>query len=265
MKPRVLILYGYGINCDNEMQYAFELADADAERVHINQLISNERYLQDYQILALPGGFSFGDDIGAGKVLATKFKYNLQEPLQQFIAAGKLVIGICNGFQVMVKLGILPGMGGDYRSQQVTLTFNDSGRFEDRWVYLDILPTRCVFTQGITRIYLPVRHGEGKFVPQDNDVLQKLYQNKQVVAQYVDPSGNRNPAFPWNPNGSVDSIAAICDETGRIFGMMPHPEAHLFPINNPTWPNRKATGIPLPPAGQGLQIFQNAVEYIKNN
>ncbi len=265
MKAKVLILYGYGINCDNEMQYAFELAGADAERVHINQLITNERNLKDYHILALPGGFSFGDDIGAGKVLATKFKYNLQEPLQQFIAAGKLVIGICNGFQVMVKLGILPGMDDDYRSQQVTLTFNESGRFEDRWVYLDMLPSKCVFTQGIERIYLPVRHGEGKFIPRDDGVLQKLYKNRQVVAKYVDPAGNQNPPFPWNPNGSVDSIAAICDGTGRIFGMMPHPEAHLFPTNNPSWTRVKATNNSLPQDGMGLQVFKNAVKYLKNS
>ena len=265
MKAKVLILYGYGINCDNEMQYAFELAGAAAERVHVNQLIINEPNLKDYQILALPGGFSFGDDIGAGKVLATKFKYNLQEPLQQFITDGKLVIGICNGFQVMVKLGILPGMDGDYRRQQVTLTFNESGRFEDRWVYLDILPSNCVFTQGIERIYLPIRHGEGKFIPGNESVLQKLYKNKQVVARYIDPVGNQNPAFPWNPNGSVDSIAAICDENGRIFGMMPHPEAYLFPTNNPAWTRVKTSHNSLPQDGMGLQVFKNAVEYVKNS
>ncbi len=247
------------------MQYAFALAGAEVERVHVNQLITGARNLKDYHILALPGGFSFGDDIGAGKVLATKFKYNLQESLQQFIADGKLIIGICNGFQVMVKLGILPGMNGDYRSQQVTLTFNDSSRFEDRWVYLDMLPSKCVFTRDIERIYLPVRHGEGKFIPKDKTILQKLYQNNQIVAKYVDPAGNQNPVFPWNPNGSVDSIAAICDATGRIFGMMPHPEAHLSATNNPSWARTKAAGNALPAAGMGLQIFQNAVKYVRDN
>lgn len=258
MRPRALILYGYGINCDYETLYGFELAGAKAERVHINQLISGERNLKDYQILALPGGFSFGDDIAAGKVLAIKFKYNLEEPLQRFISDCKLIIGICNGFQAMVKLGILPGFDGDYRSQLTTLTFNDSGKFEDRWVYLKALDSNCVFTKGIERLYLPVRHGEGKFIPKDDDVLTKLYRNKQVVLKYTDEKGNENPGYPWNPNGSIDDIAGICDESGRIFGMMPHPEAYLFRTNHPRWTREE-----VPEEGLGVQIFRNAVKFFE--
>ncbi len=261
MKVKVLVLCGYGINCDNEMLHGFELAGADAERVHVNELITGERKLRDYQILALPGGFSFGDDISAGKVLATRFRYNLEVPLHEFVTAGKLIIGVCNGFQAMVKLGILPGLNRDYRTQRVTLTFNDSGRFENRWVYLDILESDCVFTRGMRTLYLPVRHGEGKFVPKDPGVLERLYKNKQVVARYVDAEGNENPAYPWNPNGSIDGIAAICDETGRIFGMMPHPEAYLYATNHPCWTRQSLEGT-LPSEGMGLQLFRNAIEHV---
>ena len=261
MKARVLVLYGYGINCDHELKHGFDLAGAVAERVHVNQLIDGERRLKDYNVLALPGGFSFGDDLGAGKVLATKFRHNLEEPLQEFIAAGNLVIGICNGFQSMVKLGVLPGFGGDYRTQRVTLTSNDSGRFEDRWVHLEFPESKCVFTRGIERLYLPVRHGEGKFVPADDGVLRRLQRNKQVAARYAGPGGQSDPAYPWNPNGSIDDIAAICDQTGRIFGIMPHPEGYLYSTNHPSWTRRESKGK-MAEYGQGLQILRNAVDYV---
>lgn len=262
MKVKVSILCGYGINCDGEMLHGFELAGADARRVHLNELISGERKLKDYQILALPGGFSFGDDISAGKVLAIKFKYDLEAHLREFIADGKLIFGVCNGFQAMVKLGILPGLNGNYRIQECTLTFNDSGRFEDRWVHLGILPSKCVFTRGLERLYLPVRHGEGKFVTRNAAVLERLYGNGQVVAKYVDAEGKEDPAYPWNPNGSKDGIAALCDETGRVFGMMPHPEAYLYSTNHPSWTRMKTMHGVLPLEGMGRQLFKNSVEYV---
>jgi len=258
MKPKVLILYGYGINCDNETQYGFELAGAEAEKVHVNQLISGERKLRDYQILAIPGGFSFGDDIGAGKVLATKIKYNLAAEFSEFIKKGKLIIGICNGFQVLVKLGILPGFNGNYDRQEVTLTFNDSGRFEDRWVCLKInQKSKCIWTRGIERLYLPVRHGEGKFVSREEKIRERLISQNRIVAQYMDDKGNL-AGYPWNPNGSELNIAGICDETGRIFGLMPHPEAFLFPQNHPRWTREKIQ------EGEGLKIFKNAINFVKN-
>lgn len=257
MKPRVLILYGYGINCDNETQHGFELAWAETEKVHTNQLISGERRLRDYQILAIPGGFSFGDDIGAGKVLATKIRYNLSTEISEFIKAGKLIIGICNGFQVLVKLGILPGLDKNSNHQDVTLTFNDSGRFEDRWVYLTInQKSPCIWTKGIESIYLPVRHGEGKFISKNVVIRGRLQKTNQMVAQYVDDKGNL-VGYPWNPNGSELNIAGICNETGRIFGLMPHPEAFLFPQNHPRW-----TREPIK-EGEGLKIFKNAVNFVK--
>jgi len=258
-KPRVLILLAAGINRDGDAQDAFRLAGADAERVHINDVVDGRKSLKDYQILMLPGGFSFGDDIASGKVLANKLKYKLKEELLEFIADKKLVLGVCNGFQVMVKLGILPGFNGDYMRQDVTLTHNDSGKFEDRWVYLKANPeSRCVFTKGIERpIYVPICHGEGKFIPRDDDALKRLQDNNQVVVQYVDENGGFG-VYPVNPNGSVAHIAGICDETGRVFGMMPHPENYIVRTQHPRW-----TRGGLPDEGDGLIIFRNAVEYIE--
>lgn len=258
MKPKVLILYGYGINCDNETQYGFELAGADAEKVHINELINKEKKLKDYQILALPGGFSFGDDISAGRVLANKFKYNLQKELDNFINKGKLIIGICNGFQAMVKLGILPSLERKSKKEDVTLIFNDSGRFEDRWVYLKINEkSKCIWTKGIKKLYLPIRHGEGKFISKNKEIREKLKKSEQIVLQYSSKEGNPSSNYPFNPNGSEDNIAGICDETGRIFGIMPHPEGFLFPQNHPRWTRERIQ------EGEGIKIFKNAVEFLK--
>lgn len=252
---KVLILSGYGINCENETGYGFELAGAKIDRIHINELISGEKNLKDYQIMALPGGFAFGDDLGAGKVLANKFRHNLGEQLQKFIRDGKLIIGICNGFQAMVRLGVLPGFDNNYDKEDVTLTFNASGRFENRWVYLKMNPnSNCIWTKGIDMIYLPVRHGEGKFLSKNEEVRERLKKQNQVVAQYVDEAGNIAD-YPYCPNGAQDNIAALCDPTGRIFGIMPHPEAFLFPQNHPRWTREKIE------RGEGLKILKNAVEF----
>lgn len=258
MTPKVLVLTGYGINCDMETQHAFRLAGADAERVHLTDLTNGTRKLSEFHILAFPGGFSFGDDIASGKVLANMIKYNLGEQVREFIDAGKLIIGICNGFQAMVKMGLLPGLNGDYTTQEVTLTFNDSGRFEDRWVHLRAnLRTKCVFTKGLDTIYLPVRHGEGKFVTKSPEVLARLKKGNNIVFQYTDSEG-KLAGYPHNPNGSVDNIAGICDDTGRVFGMMPHPEAYQHRTNHPRWTREE-----LPEEGAGVAIFRNAVEYVR--
>jgi phosphoribosylformylglycinamidine synthase I len=258
MIPKVLVLTGYGINCDIETQHAFKLAGAEADRVHLNDLINGTKTLSDFDILAFPGGFSFGDDIASGKVLANMIRYNLGEKIQDFIDENKLIIGICNGFQAMVKMGLLPAFDRDYMTQEVTLTFNDSGRFEDRWVHLKAnQSSKCVFTKGIENIYLPVRHGEGKLVAKTPQVLSRLKKNNHIVFQYVDREGNLS-GYPDNPNGSVDNIAAICDESGRIFGMMPHPEAFQHRTNHPRWTREE-----LPEEGAGLAIFRNAVEFVK--
>lgn len=257
MEPKALVLTGYGINCDYETEFAFRLAGAITKRVHVNDLITGKENLENWNILALPGGFSFGDDIASGKVLANKLKYNLSDMLQKFIEKEGLVIGVCNGFQIMVKLGLLPGFNNNYKNQLTTLVFNDSGRFEDRWVYLKVNPsTKCIWTRGIEKLYLPVRHGEGKFIPLNDEVLKQLYANNQVAVQYTDAKGLL-AGYPHNPNGSIDNIAGICDETGRIFGIMPHPEAHLHKTNNPKWTREK-----LPEDGDGLAVFKNAVKYV---
>ncbi len=259
-RPKVLVLTGYGINCDYETEFAFNMdsVGGDARRVHINDLIDGRDSLDNYQILAFPGGFSFGDDIAAGKVLALKFEYSLGRQIEKFINDGKLIIGICNGFQAIAKMRILPRLDSG-RRQDVTLTFNDSGRFEDRWVYLKVNPrSPCVFTRGVEKLYLPVRHGEGKFMPASEDVRRRLSANDQVVVQYCDSAGRTECPYPFNPNGSVGSIAGICDPSGRIFGLMPHPEGYLFRTQHPRW-----TREDLPEEGRGVQIFRNAVEFAR--
>jgi phosphoribosylformylglycinamidine synthase len=263
MKPRVLILTGYGINCDYETEYAFSMpgVGARAERVHVNDLIdgsSNGTSLEDYHILAIPGGFSYGDDIAAGKALASKLRHHLSEELDKFVADGKLIIGICNGFQVLVRLGLLPAVGKRYHEQQVTLMYNDSNKFEDRWVYLEADPkSHCIFTRGIDKIYLPVRHGEGKLVAKDSELLKTLGRRGHVALRYVDADGEPG-GYPYNPNGSQGNIAGLCDSTGRIFGLMPHPEAYLFRTNHPRWTREK-----LPAKGMGVIFFRNAVDFVK--
>ena len=257
MKPGVLVLTGYGINCDYETHHAFNLVGADARRVHINDIIDKIENLDDYQIIAFLGGFSFGDDISSAKVLANKIKFNIFDDLKRFIDDGKVIIVICNGFQAMVKLGILPAFERMYNKQTTTLTFNDSGRFEDRWVYMKANPkSRCIFTKDIDMLYLPVRHGEGKFVA-NSEFLQKLNKNNQVALRYVDDKGNL-AGYPWNPNGSLENIAGICNETGRIFGLMPHPEAYLYKTNHPRWTREK-----IAEEGMGVKVFRNAIDFIK--
>lgn len=255
MKPKAIVLRTAGTNCDYETAYAFEISGAEAELVHINELKRGEKHLLDYHILVLPGGFTYGDDISAGKVLANELKFRLGDDLQKFVEDNRLVLGICNGFQVLVKVGYLPNLSRR-KEQEVTLSYNDSGRFEDRWVYLkETSRGKCIFTEGIEDIiYLPVAHAEGKFVPRDEKVLSELWGNYQIVFQYVTQKGEPC-SYPDNPNGSIDGAAGICDSTGRIFGLMPHPERHIHPTQHPRWTKE---GLRDP---QGLLIFRNAVNF----
>lgn len=256
--PKVLVLRTAGTNCDKETAFAFESCGAKADFVHVNELKNRQKKLSDYQILALPGGFSYGDDVAAGKILANELKYKLIEDIKEFLNKGKLVIGICNGFQILVKSGLLPGSLA--LKQEVTLTMNDSGKFEDRWVYLKSLQSKCVWTKDLSAlIHLPVAHGEGKFIYTDRLVLERLRNNGQIVFQYCNESG-LSKAYPLNPNGSQEDIAGICDETGRILGLMPHPERHAFGWQSPFWTRRG-----LKKEGDGLQILKNGVIYAKKN
>lgn len=261
MRVKTLIIRAAGTNCDLETEHAFQLAGSQTELVHVNQMVRKERDFNDYHILVIPGGFTYGDDIAAGKILANEMKYKLQEPITTFIQDGKLILGICNGFQVLVKTGLLPQNDRREMSQRVTLTFNDSGKFEDRWVYLKSVDNSpCIFTRGLKGLlYIPVAHAEGKFVPQDEGVKATLWRENQIVLQYVDHRG-AFAGYPWNPNGSIDNIAGICDPTGRIFGLMPHPERHIHPTNHPRWTRGFESE-----EGEGLIIFRNAVEYVKEN
>ncbi|MDP6438327.1 MAG: phosphoribosylformylglycinamidine synthase I [Candidatus Brocadiia bacterium] len=257
MAPEVLILRTAGTQCDEETAFAFRLAGARATRLHINILRKDPAVLSRFAILTIPGGFSYGDDLGAGTIEANEMVTLLRPALEEFIEAGKLVIGICNGFQVLVKTGLLPGL--TRWEQQATLTVNDSGRFEDRWVHLKAPPNRCVLVEDGETLYTPVAHGEGKFVPAGADVLEALRAGGQIVWQYTDPQG-RPAGYPWNPNGAVENIAAVCDPTGRILGMMPHPERHCLPTHHPRW-----TREGLKERGEGLAIFERAVRYAEAN
>lgn len=276
---KVIVLRAAGINCDLETQNAFELAGAQAERVHINRLIENKNALDEYQILVIPGGFSYGDDVAAGKILANQIKHHLYRQVRKFIGDGKLVLGICNGFQVLVKAGILPF--ADESGQPLTVTYNDSNKYEDRWVYLQPQTDRCVFIEKGRRIYLPVAHGEGKIVAKDQPTLDKLEAENYVAFKYVDESGNEG-GYPVNPNGSVNSIAGFTDSTGRILGLMPHPERHIRHTQHPRWTRLKtqdshstdSTSSPQASSGQarpktqdpdGMTIFTNAIKYVREN
>ncbi|MBI4765758.1 MAG: phosphoribosylformylglycinamidine synthase subunit PurQ [Deltaproteobacteria bacterium] len=271
---RALVLTGYGLNCDMETQYALTVAGFEADRVHISELIDTTRghssvRLKDYQLLAFDGGFSWGDDHGAGVLLATRLKYKLKSDLEEFIAAGKLIIGICNGFQAMVNMGLLPGFQGHYDRREVALLANDCGNFRNDWVKMKVNPgSPCIFTTGIDFLELPVRHGEGKFYAPEG-VLNQLQENNQDALCYTLPSGEKAQGqFPDNPNGSLRDIAGICDPTGRIFGLMPHPEAYHHFTQHPNWTLRKEIrereGKDLETEeGAGLKIFKNAFEYLQ--
>jgi phosphoribosylformylglycinamidine synthase len=250
-KIKTLILRAPGTNCDEETAFAFQQAGAETTLVHIGQLIRREKKLADYQIMVFPGGFTYGDDLGAGRVLANEIRLKLGTDIERFVESGCLILGICNGFQVLVKAGILPGLKS---RQELTLTTNDSGRFECRWVHLSASDnSKCIFTRGIENLYLPVAHGEGKIVAAA-DTLEKL----DIALYYTDEKGNRSAGYPYNPNGSMENIAGICDDTGRIFALMPHPERHIIPSQHPGWLMGKAGK-----QGDGIKIFRNAVEWIK--
>jgi phosphoribosylformylglycinamidine synthase len=267
MSPvRALVLTGFGLNCDLETAHALEMAGAAPDRIHLNDLIARKAKLSNYQILVVGGGFSWGDDHGAGVVMAMRMKYRMKEDLLDFVEQGGLVLGICNGFQVLVNLGLLPGFEPGRLSRDVALIHNDCGSFRDQWVHLAANPSSpCVFTRGIERIELPVRHGEGKFYAEDA-VIQRLMAQNQVILKYAKADGlAADGSFPENPNGSVEDIAGICDPTGRVAGMMPHPEAFNHCTNHPDWTYRKEvcrrSGESFPLEGDGIRLFGNAVSF----
>lgn len=267
---RAVVISGNGTNCEREVANACRLAGAEVvDIIHVAELLAGRARLDDYHFLNLAGGFLDGDDLGSAKAGANRLVHaaikdsdeKLSDQLQRFIAAGKLVMGVCNGFQLMVKMGLLPGLAGDYRRQTATLTFNDGGRFEDRWCYLKIdKESPCVFTRNLSGVYLPVRHGEGKFVVENDALLAELEARHLTVVKYSDAQYRAAVMdYPLNPNGSVAAIAGVCDETGRLFGLMPHPEAYVHRTHHPRWTREPD----LPEEGMGLWLYINAVEYIR--
>jgi phosphoribosylformylglycinamidine synthase len=263
MSPRVLILRAPGSNCDQETAFAFQTAGGKPEVVHLNRLLENPKLAEGYQILAIPGGFSYGDDLSAGRIFGNQMRHHLRGCLEEFKAAGKLIIGICNGFQILIKSGVLLPDRAD--EPIATLTLNQSGKFEDRWIHLNVTNDRCVFLRGIERMYLPIAHAEGQFIARDAATLQRLDAAGQLVLRYGLPSEPpdsrpQNPgvlSYPHNPNGAQLNVAGLCDETGRVFGLMPHPERHIDPTHHPRWTREQHE------RGDGLAVFENAVGYFQ--
>lgn len=250
MKPNVLILRAPGTNCDLETAYAFEVAGATTERIHVNRILEDPKIMDRFQIMCFPGGFSYGDDIAAGRVLATKVRVSLFDAIRDFRNAGKLILGICNGFQILIKSGIL--VADDAQGAPVTLTWNRSGVYTDRWTRLVVRSDKSVFLRGIESMYLPIAHAEGKFMARDEAALDKLEAEGRLALRYLPED---------NPNGAMRDVAGVCDETGRVFGLMPHPERHIDKTQHPRWTRMQADPEFATKVGDGLAIFKNAVEF----
>jgi phosphoribosylformylglycinamidine synthase len=252
---RVLVFSGYGLNCEEEAAYGFERAGGKADIVHINDVIDGKVKLENYDIITFPGGFAYGDDTGSGKAYGNRVKNHLMKPLQKFLDSGKLVIGICNGFQILTQIGILPG----------TLTFNESNRYSDRWIDMKVEGNSPWLT-GIKTLSCPIAHGEGKYVAPAK-TLKDLAKNKQIALRYFKGEMSSYQNLPANPNGSTENIAGVLSYDGRVLGLMPHPDRNLFMTQNPNWPllkeQAKRAGKKLAYDSAGLQIFRNGIEYFK--
>jgi phosphoribosylformylglycinamidine synthase subunit PurQ / glutaminase len=268
MKIKALVPTGHGINCEFETGHALELAGFDTiDTVHLNLLAHGQVDPATYHLIVFPGGFLDGDDLGAAQACANRIRHSrvaggtLADRLIEFVNRGGLVLGICNGFQLLTRLGMLPAADRDYRGRTVTLIGNDSGRFEDRWVHLMVdQESPCLFTRGLKHMYLPVRHGEGKIVGRDDNVIAALVQDHQAALRYVSPLRDEpTMEYPFNPNGARLAIAGLCDPTGRVFGMMPHPECFVHRTLHPRWTREE-----LPEEGDGLSIFRNAAAYLRD-
>ena len=255
---RILVLRAAGTNCDRESAYAFEQAGAETVTMHVNELLKSPRRLAEVHGLVLPGGFSHGDDLGAGTVLGARIRTGLLDGIRRLVDRGGIVLGICNGFQVLVKTGLVPGFDGTTK-RAVTLASNTSNRYEDRWVTLEVATDRSVFLRVGERYHVPVAHGEGRLLPLDEATRVRLHADRQIALRYVGPDGTHPCGYPSNPNGAVDDIAGITDPTGRILGLMPHPERHQFAWQSPRFHRDGATSIP-----DGLRVFQHGVEHLKN-
>ncbi len=254
---KVCILQSDGTNCDNELFYAFKKFGGNPKFVHVNELRNGSKSLRDFQVLALPGGFSYGDDIASGKILAVELMSFLKGEIAKFRDKGGIIIGICNGFQTLIRTGLLPF--GKMGVMDATLATNDSGHFECRWIKLKLEKSKCVFLKEGSNIgWFSVNHGEGKFFSSP-DIIKKVEDKNLVTFRYVNEKGNSTQEYPQNPNGSLNAIAGVVDPTGRIFGMMPHPEKFVDITQYPNWRREKIT------KPNGAFIFEEMVNYIKEN
>ncbi|WP_462324814.1 phosphoribosylformylglycinamidine synthase subunit PurQ [Desulfoplanes sp.] len=263
---KTLVITGYGTNCEKESAFAAQQAGSDQTDIaYFSDLAAEKFSLIDYNFIIFPGGFLDGDELGAAQAAALRWRYtktssgmSLENELKKFLASQGIILGICNGFQLLVKLGLLPASGGRYFERQVSLSHNDSARFEDRWVHLKCNPlSPCVFTNGLDTLYLPVRHGEGKLITKNDQVLKELEQANLIALQYIDP-GSKEPtqAYPANPNGSPLGIAGLTDPSGRILGLMPHPEAYNHPTNHPAWTRGGTTLL-------GTALMERGIQYLR--
>lgn len=257
--PLILVLRAAGTNCDRETAFAFEQAGAKTLTLHVNELAKRPAVLKDVHGLVIPGGFSHGDDLGAGTVFGSRIRSNFLGGIRRLVDRGGVVLGICNGFQVLAKTGLVPGFDGSV-DRTVTLASNTSNRYEDRWVTLEVTTDRCAFLRRGERYEVPVAHGEGRLLPLDDEILTRLHRDGQVALRYVGPGGSHPAGYPYNPNGAVDDIAGITDPTGRILGLMPHPERHQFPWQSPRFHREGAQAVP-----DGLRVFRNAVDHLKRS
>lgn len=265
--PRVLIFAGYGINSEEETKFAFDQAGAQSDIIHINDLIESPQKLQDYQITVFPGGFSYGDDTGGGNAYANKVKNNLWDDILKFIKRDTLTVGICNGCQIVANIGLVPGFNKEYGKREVVFNYNKTARLQCRHIYMKSTSKKCPITKDLEIFQAPIAHGEGNFYAEP-EVIKKLKENDQIIFRYVKEDGSpASGEFPTNPNGAIDDIAGICDETGRIMAFMPHPERNLFFTSGNNWTLQKELlkrqGKPLPKEGEGMAIFKKAASYFK--
>lgn len=264
-KPKALVFSGYGLNCEEETKFAFELAGVSADIIHINDLIINKKLLKQYQILAFPGGFAYGDDTGSGRAYAQKLKNHLWDEFTKFVQNESLIIGICNGFQILVSLGLLPALYKEYGSREAALLPNSSARYTVRWVDVKV-QNDSPWLKGITELSLPIAHGEGKLFV-DKETLTKFKEKKLIALKYISGEICEFQNLTYNPTGTLEDISGITDESGRILGIMPHPERAIFFTQLPHWPylkeKYKREGKQLPEEGPGLVIFKNAVDYFQ--
>ncbi len=258
-QPRALVLRAAGTNCDAETAFAFERCGARPTVTPAQPFLRDPRMLRDYQILAVPGGFSYGDDILAGKVFGLELVVHAGAEILDLVARGGLVIGICNGFQVLVQMGLLPGLKEPIGLPEVTLTDNARLGYLDRWVRLRVDTDQCAFLKQGEELFLPMAHAEGNLQVAGAETLEEMKRSRRIALRYARTDGSKRPVeWPDNPNGSIDDIAGLCDRTGRILGLMPHPERHLFPYQHPFWTRAGLQEVP-----DGLKLFQNAVAAIR--